>query len=658
MNKIISWDSKTAQKELAKRLREAEEYRRRFEGFWEINEQMIFDSEGGMNPYPASAHPDFGYNNGNLDTAGANQNSAYAFRNLNFIHSQMSANPPTVVAEPTTTDPDDRLAALAADRLVWHGRTTYKMANCVDMFTLNTLVYGTGYLKLIWNSSLGEIIDIDENGQLQLEGDIDINIPKVWNVYIDPHAEKTKNVRYIFEKIYMEVEHAKAKWPEHAEILEKAASANKTNPSGYGVLDESKPGREVEIYEYWERGLPENGYDGRYGLCLKDGKVLGKVQPNPHRFLAAETVRKIKQKYANLGEAVIKAKLAQIPQKAELPYHILTHVDIPNTVYGKSVLDYVAPIQANLNRIMMTALDNAAAHGAINMVLTEGSEIDEDALSNSSFRVIKISGQVGPYNLQMPALLGDLGPMMDRERQQIDDIMGVNDSQFGNMKRETSNAALQSAAAQGSMIRRRLFNKYTEVTEDIYRQFLKLVRKHIDIDRLYHIIGKEHPLEALEVKTMDLDGGYDLKVSYGASFSLDPLTRRGEIMQLMPFFKETGVPQSTIVDMLQLNELRGMYDKNRVAKERQMEIVDEMLETQMYIAPQPNQDHVNMLAALLEYVMTREFFNLDDDSKVLIQQHIEDRKQLAAAESSPPPAAGPVGPAGGMAPPGLPLGPM
>jgi len=655
--KIVAWDNQTAQKELAKRLREADEFRSRFTAFWEQNEQLMFDAEGQLNTSSINSHPEFGTyrESSSLDSAQVNQNSAYAFRNLNFIHSQMSASPPSVIAEPTTSDPDDRLAALAADRLVDHGRTTYDLAGRIDALTLNTLVYGTGYFKIVWDSGQGEIIDVDEAGNLQLEGDISIRIPSVWNMYIDQHADERKNIRYMFERIYMELSHAQAKWPEYADILERSAAKNSGNPTHTSTLSDDKPGREVEIYEYWEKGLPENGYDGRHCLCLKDGTILGEIKPNPHRFLAAETVRKIKEKYGDMGEAIVAAKLELIPQKAELPYHILTHVDVPQIIYGKSVLDYVGPIQNNLNRLMLTVLDNAAAHGAARLVLPAGSEVADDSIVNTSFQIIKVSGQAGPYPIQMPTLLGDLGPLMDREKQQIDDIMGVNDSQFGTMQRETSNAALQSAAAQGSMIRRNLFNKYGKVVEDIYRQYLKLVRKHIDIDRLYHIIGKEHPLEALEVKTIDLDGGYDIKVSYGSSMSLDPLTRRGEIMQLMPFFKETGVPQSTIVDMLQLNELRGLYDKNRVAKERQMEIFDEMIESLVYTPPEPNQDHTGMLAAALEYVMTREYFDLPPEAKVLISQHIEERKQMGASEQTTGQAApGGMPPVGGLPPAGAP----
>lgn len=653
--KLKVWDKQTAKKELSRRLREASEYRQRFEYFWEKNEQLMFDAEGNFQTTSINSSPEYGtyLENSGLDSAQVNQNSAYAFKNLRFIHSQMSANPPTVLAEPTTSDPDDRLAASAADRLVEHGRKTYQLADKIDMQTLNTLVYGTGYLIEVWDSGLGEIVDIDDDGNLSLEGDISVRIPSVWDIFLDQHADESVRVRYYFERQWLPLEEAIGQWPEFEEQLKEAATENKETQRPSNALSDQKPGEVVEIYTYLEKGLPENGYDGRKALHLKDGTVLGDVGPNPHRFLSAETVRKIKQKYGEMGEAVVQKKLDQIPQKAELPLHILTDIDVPGSVYGKSTLDYVGPIQDNLNRLMLTALDNAAAHAAVQVILPAGSEVAEESIVNVPFNILKISGAQGPYHMQMPQLLGDLGPMMDREIQQINDIMGVNDSMFGQMQRETANATLQSAAAQGSMIRRRLFNKYTQVVENIYIQFLKLCRKHFDVERLYHMIGREHPLEAGEVKTMDLDGGYDLKVTYGASFSLDPIMRREEIARYAPLFKEAGVPNSIILEMLQLAELRGLYDRNKVARERQLEIFDEMIETGSYIAPEENQDHVNMLAASLEYVMTREFFDLEDDEKALINQHIADRKQFGANQVNTGAAApAPMAP---MAVPGLPM---
>ena len=630
MKKIEPWNEKKAKQELSKRLREATEYRQNFEYHWEKNEQLMFDAEGGIqNSQGSGVYLSYLKNKG-LDSANVNQNTAYAFKNIRYIHSQMSANPPAVIAQATTSDPDDRLAASAADRLVDHGRQTYDLANTIDVLSLHTLIYGTGILKMVWDSGLGEIIDIDESGNLVQEGDIHTNVLSPWDIYIDPLAENESEVRFIFQKMHIPYETALAKWPEHEELLKKASNGEHTDERPDGPIYDHEPGDEVIIFEYWEKGLAENGFDGRYALHLKDGTILGEMQPNPHRFLAAETVRKIKKKYGDLGDDVVEAKLEKIPQRAEFPFHILTDIDVPQTVYGKSALDYVGPIQDNLNRLMMTALDNAAAHGAVNVILPAGSEIADDSLVNTPFSILKIAGAQGPFTMNIPSLLGDLGPLMDREKQQIDDIMGVNESMFGQMNRETANATLQSAAAQGSMIRRRLFNKYTKTVEGVYKSFLKLVRKHIDVERLYHLIGREHPLEALEVKTMDLDGGYDLKVNFGTSFSLDPMTRQGQIQQLIPMYEKAGIPISSLVDHMQMAEMRGIHDINKRPKERMQEVFDEMIETGLYIPPEENQNHAAILAAALDYVMTREYMDLDDDKKFLVNQHIRDLKQLGA----------------------------
>jgi hypothetical protein len=250
--KPIIWDEAKAKQELATRFREASDYRSRFEGFWERNEQLMFDVDGGISSAPTNVAPEHGvfqYNSG-LNTAQINQNSAYAFKNLRFIHSQMSSNPPTVLAEPTTSDPDDRLVASAADRLVTHGRQTYQLADHIDKLTLATLVYGTGCLKLVWDSTKGEIVDVTEDGEMVLEGDLTIKTPSIWDLYIDQHAEDINEIRYVFQRITMSTEEAVGRWPEHKEEIEQSSSTDNSNEYA-----QSKPGREIELYEYWEKGL-------------------------------------------------------------------------------------------------------------------------------------------------------------------------------------------------------------------------------------------------------------------------------------------------------------------------------------------------------------------------------------------------------------------
>jgi hypothetical protein len=207
------------------------------------------------------------------------------------------------------------------------------------------------------------------------------------------------------------------------------------------------------------------------------------------------------------------------------------------------------------------------------------------------------------------------------------------------------------------MIRRRLFNKYVLFVESIYKRYLQIIQKHWEIPRTIHVLGKENAFEAVDIKGADISGGYDLVVEYGASLSLDPTTRREEIMTLMPIFEKAGIETSEVLGMLKLNELANLYDLNDLARDRQREIFEEMIATGMYIAPEELQAHREMLAFAYRYLMTVEYKYLKEEQKVLITRHVKEREAMAAQEQASAAAQGapgpaPAGPAG--APPPVP----
>jgi hypothetical protein len=77
-----------------------------------------------------------------------------------------------------------------------------------------------------------------------------------------------------------------------------------------------------------------------------------------------------------------------------------------------------------------------------------------------------------------------------------------------------------------------------------------------------------------------------------------------------------------------------------------------MLAKDIYIPPRDLQDHKNMLEYCYEYVMTTEYKYLLPEQHALIDRHIKEREQLAAAG-----AAAVAGVPGGM-PGGGPAGPL
>lgn len=659
--KISTWDDTTAKRELTTRLRYAKDFRENFEFKWNENEKTIYSTRSLSRNSDINLEAEFRLGVEDVDSSGLDSNVSYAFKNFRFIHAQLSANPPSVIARPTSVDPDDRMKADAADKLVHHAIRQYSMQEHVDKASLNCLLYGTGIFKMTWNAHKGDIVEFDEeSGELVLEGDIDISIPSPWDIFIDPDADTAEQIRYIFHKIQYPYEEALARWPEKKKLLDanRLQGGKKVDSSSESALSTEKYDS-VELWEYWETGLPVNGYQGRYAIHTSDGSLVEGVRPNPHRFMSPGAVSRILLD-DRLTDEMKAAKIEKLPQKARLPFHIFTDIDVPNTIWGKSFVEYVTQLQDNLNRLDITSLDTIAALGVPRAIIPDGAELADDAFSNSPWDIMRVAGNPNHIRfLNPPSVSPDIPAMRDRLKAGIDDVSGVNEGMFGQMNRETSGTAMQYATQQGNMIRRRLFNKYTLFIESIYKTYLNLIRKHWDTEKVVYVLGKEKVMHAVRIKGADIDGGFDLQVEYGTSFSLDPLTRREEILALQPLFEKANVPPRVQLQMLKLNELEGMHDLIQLAENRQKEVFEKMIAEEVYYPPEEFQDHENMIAYAFRYFMTAEFDGLENIVKALCRQHIRERITLAAQEKAlaapaAPPAAPPLG---GLPPPpgGLPM---
>lgn len=637
--KIIPWTEDTAKQELARRLQFAMQARRQYEAEWEVNERVAFSSTGffGQGGQVQDLVP--GIFTGSAGPAGEGSGSPisvnYVIKNLRFIHSQLSTNPPSVVPRPTSADPEDRRRADAADRLVRYALRQYKMQELHDRSNLSALVYGTAFGKSVWDQSKGDIAEFNEQTmEVAMEGDFAFTVPPVWHIFPDPDASCWEEVNFVFEEVPMRWEEACLMFPDKQEALEAfrvkggELANDLSQSSGQSgspfVTRQTMDG--VKVFEYWEKGTAANGMQGRHVWCLPDGTTLtDPAALSPQRF------------------SRILRDGSQGPKKAELPYFILTDIDIPGTYWGKSVISYAGALQDSLNRLDNTMLDILDAHGVARLLLPENAEIAGDSITNSPWDVIRYTGTIPPNFMEPLPMPPSLGEVRERMRAGIDDMMGVNDSMMGQMQRETSGFSLQYATQQGNMIRRRLFNKYVLFVEWSYKTFLSIVRENWKETRTIHVLGKEKAFESVDINSADIQSGFDIVCEYGTSLSLDPMTRREEMLTLMPLFEKAGIPPKTILSLLKLNELDGAYDRAQMAADRQREVFETMMATGGYVAPRELQDHASMLAFAYDFLMTSEFQGLPEGLKDLIEQHIREREQMAAkgpqAGAGAPPAA-------------------
>lgn len=558
------------------------------------------------------------------------------YKNYRFLHSQMSANPPSVVCRPTSGDLHDVRAADAADRLIRYAIRKYKLQEIQDRCTGHALLYGTGFIKTIWNPDMGEILEFNpETGEILTEGAIDLSVPLPWNIFIDPDAETWEKARFVFERIYMAYDEACLMFPGKEEILDKLRkkSESATQPS-QPMESEPQPTflkqhhyDVVEIYQYWETGLPINGMQGRFVYCTAEGDALCDVVASPFKFPSMK-------KSSKLGD-----NMETGFEVARLPYCILTDVDNPSSIWGRSTVVYQSPLQDIHNALMNTMIENARAHGVARLLMHEDTAIADDSITNSPYDIVRWTGSRPPeYQppMALPAVINDLVQLMARG---IDDMAGVNESMFGQQSREQSGFSMQYATNQGNMIRRRLFNKYTLLIENMFRNYLDLIRKHWDVQQTISVLGKEKAFESLDIKGADIQSGFDLVVEYGASLSLDPVSRRQELITMMPLFEKAGVDPRDLLRQVKLSELEGAYDMVQMAADRQQEMFDEIQATGTQVPPREMQDHENMLKYAYGFLMGATFRDLPPETKQLIEDHIKAREQMLASRGAGAPGA-------------------
>lgn len=638
MTYLQVWTEETAQKELKQRLSQSMQARAKIERQWERNERAIFNKGGpvsAVNDVSLSFDSDLQVMD-SPDNSETNIGTNYCLKNIRLIHAQMSANPPSVVPRPTSNDPEDRRRADASDRLVRYAQRQYVMQEKQDLVNLNALTYGTGFGKHLWDKDAGEIIDVDvETGKLTMEGDYSFTVPSVWNMYLDAEATTWDDVRYVFERIIMPYEQACFLFKGKEEILKKyriqnGQTVNNQNTGKTSGTLVKYYYDSVELYQYWEKGLPLNGMLGRFCVCTVNGELVTGLEKNPENYSPPRIDKDLKN-HKSLPKAV-------------LPFSILTDLDVPGQVWGKSSIEFAASMQDNLNRLDSVILENVKAHGVARLILPEGAEVADDSITNSPYDIVKMTGSMPAHFMEPMPLPPAMAEIRGTMREGIDDMFGVNESMFGQQSREQSGFSMQYATNQGNMIRRRLFNKYVLFVESLYKRFLLIIQKNWDTPRTIHVLGKEKAFEAVDIKGADIEGGYDLVVEYGTSFSLDPITRREEILTLVPLFKEAGMETRQLMQLLKLNELPGAFDELQLAEDRQREIFEEMIVSSIYIMPAELQDHKNMLMFAYRYVMTTEYKYLTTEEKALIDRHIKEREQLAAqqAAASQAPAAAPA----------------
>ncbi len=672
MARLIPWKDRTKVKQLlARRLKAAKAHRRNtVEDEWRLCRNTVLGTAEDNSFLAQYAE---GTDTEDFDIT-ERLDILYAMRNVRLIHSHMSSNPPVATARAQSSDIEDRRAAKSAQHAMRWFLQTLDIHDTDDLVYLDCIITGTGISRTGFNPDSGEPTGYNEETcEMQTEGAIELERVPVDYFWPNPESHRDSEMRHTFELRLFTEEECQSYWYDKWPIIKKRGRYTGPNsPVGSTEVDapltnsdtdgsESEP--RYALFWYYEPGLPENGFLGRFCICLEDGTLITDPDVNPNQSFPPPPLDERRK-------AVLEGReLEKGLPTAYLPYQLVTDIDVPDRLWGRSSIFYAAPAQRVMSNIDSAMLEAVKAHGVVRLLLPSGAKMGKDAISNTSVEILSVEEdpENPDQNIQFmapPGLPTSMTELRGSTRTGVDEMMGINENMFGQQSREQSAVNMQYAVNQGAMVRRRLFNKSVRFVRNQYKALLSLAVQHWDVKKSLAVLGEEKAYDVVELLGMDLYAGYEIDVEYGTHLPLDPMARRDELLKYFPMYQAAGMSQKSLISAIGMADLEYVQSLPDLVRDRAQEIVDTIIATGEQVDPASKfQDHAGIVAFLMEYVNTADFDRLPADRRMIIDEQIQMRIQLAAeqAQAGAPPAgnatpaaAPPLGGPPGSVPPAAP----
>lgn len=450
------------------------------------------------------------------------------YRNIaQHILVMVTSNRPAFQPRSINTDHRSQVQVTLAHGLLEYYMRERRLERYLRTAVEYAIVLGSGYIKMGWNATSGEIhdyiepmplfendeqfdlqkddegnyildeegnyIDIDGNSRAALrnedgelidsndklikgypiyEGDVEFQNLSPYDVVFDSTKETTYEHDWVITRSFKNKYDLAAKYPELREKIIAQQTKDKLNKHRVSLtpLDETV---DVPVYEFFHKSteaLPE----GRYIVYLDDNVILFDG-PTPYR---------------------------------QLPVYRIAPSDILGTPYGYTSMFDLLPMQDAVNSLYSTVLTNQSTFGVQNILNPRGNDIKVNQLEGG-LNFIEYNQQIGKpeaMNLtQTPAEIFNFLGMIERV---METVSGVNSVARGNadVSNLRSGNALALVQSQALQFMSGLQQSYIQLIEDVGTGLIQLLQDFAEVPRVAQIAGVSNKTKMQYFKGDDLRG--------------------------------------------------------------------------------------------------------------------------------------------------------
>lgn len=428
-------------------------------------------------------------------------------------YAKLSKIKPEINILPATNDERDKQSAKVSKKIYQSVKNKLGIDSKVNQAIKWSEVCGTVFYKIVWNSSIGQVVGQDEIGQPIKSGEIEFSVVSPFEIYPDsPVCESLDECQSLI--------HAKAY------TVKQIKSMYGIDVKGERVNTYSLDNVSVGI-----GGLGFNGTVPKIIECVKNDSAIvieRYVRPNSEYPNGRLTIIAGEQLVYDDELPFIVGK----DRQRDFPFVRQTSIEEPGCFWGTSVIERLIPVQRAFNAVKNRKHEfiNRLSLGVLSV---EDGSVDLDNLEDEGLCPGKVlvyrQGSKQPKYLESESLPSGLSDEENSLLDEFNKISGVNDLlSTGSISSSISGTALELLISQDETRLNASVESIKVATRDIADKILKLYKQFAVFPRLARIIGENGQIEMFYFSSSDVSSD-DIEIE-NQTDSLQTLSQRREMI--------------------------------------------------------------------------------------------------------------------------------
>ena len=404
--------------------------------------------------------------------------------------SRLSLIRPKMNVAPTTNSESDMNTAKVSKNIL---EAVYHKLALNDKITSATTwseICGTSFYKVVWNSSDGMTVGVDENGKELKEGEVNITVCPPYEIFPDNNNVENINdcMSIIHAKCY-DVKTIKKVWgvdvnPQNLDVMSLSTNSSSQGGLGYNSSIKKVISQKVEnsaiVIEKYEAPTSE----------LPNGRLT---------IVAGD-------KLLYIGELPY---LNGDDKTRMYPFIKQTSLQEPNRFWGASIIERLIPIQRAYNAVKNRKHEflNRMAMGILTV---EDGSVDTDNLEEEGMSPGKVlvyrQGANKPEIMNSGSMPSDFDTEEDKLLSEFSSISGVYDTAISSdaIKSNLSGTALEILVEQENNRLNISADQIKSAVKQLGKHILRLYKQFAKTSRICKIIGQDGSVEMFYFKNSDI----------------------------------------------------------------------------------------------------------------------------------------------------------